>query len=147
MNLQTLPVVLYLSSLRFCMDSGVWGTTREVSIGATSSCPGIRVRPATTTVAATAKHALKSRACAPLSNLRNTKGHAVGSCHPLPDSLPSSTSFSNPRCPLPDHQSQSLFHSSPPPPPMPSGNLSPGHWEMPPCRPPSVHCGNGFWQP
>ena len=56
----------------------------------------------------TAKHALKSRACAPLSNSRETKGHAARSCHPLPDSLPSSTSFSSPLCPLPDHQSQSL---------------------------------------
>lgn len=109
MNLQTLPVVLYLSSMRFCRDSGVLGTTREVSIGATSSCPGIRVRPATSTAATTAKHALKSRARAPLSNSRDTKGHAAGSCHPLPDSLPSSsTSFSSPLCPLPDHQSQSL---------------------------------------
>lgn len=109
MNLQTSPVVLYLSSLRFCRDSGVPGTTREVSIGGTSSCPGIRVRPATTTAATTAKHALKSGACAPLSNSHDTKGHAARSCHPLPDSLPSSsTSSSSPRCPLPDHRSQSL---------------------------------------
>ncbi|KAK2818917.1 hypothetical protein Q5P01_024478 [Channa striata] len=56
-----LPAVFYLSSLRFCRDSGVLGTTREISIGATSSCPGIRVRSATTTVATTAKHALKSK--------------------------------------------------------------------------------------
>lgn len=84
---------------------------------ATSSCPGIRVRPATTTVPTTAKHALKSRACAPLSNSPDTKGHTARSCHPLPDSLPSSSSvsssplpssFSSPQCPLPDHQSQSL---------------------------------------
>lgn len=108
MVLQTLPVVLYLSSPRFCRDSGVRDTTTEVSFGATSTCPGIRVRPATTTAATTAKHALKSRACAPLSNSRETKGHAARSCHPLPDSLPSSTSFSSPLCPLPDHQSQSL---------------------------------------
>lgn len=50
-------------------------------------------RHATTTAATTAKHALKSRARAPLSNSRNTRGRAAGSCHPLPDSLPSSTSF------------------------------------------------------
>lgn len=92
MSLQTLPVVLYLSSLRFCLDSGALGTTREVSIGATSTCPGIHVRPSTTTVATTAKHDLKIRICAPLSDLRNTKGHTAGSCHALPDSLPSSTS-------------------------------------------------------
>lgn len=109
MYLQTLPVVLYLSSLRFFRDSGVLGTTREVSIGATSSCPGIRVRPSTTMVATTAKHALKSRSSAPLGNSCNTKGHTARSCHPLPCSLhSSSTSFSSPRCPLPDHQSQSL---------------------------------------
>lgn len=73
----------------FCWDCGVRGTTREVSLGATSSCPGIHVQPATTTAATTAKHALKSKAYAPLSNSRNTKGHTAGSCHPLPDSLPS----------------------------------------------------------
>lgn len=50
-------------------------------------------RRATTTAATTAKHALKSRARAPLSNSRNTRGRAAGSCHPLRDSLPSSTSF------------------------------------------------------
>ncbi|KAI4817131.1 hypothetical protein KUCAC02_009413 [Chaenocephalus aceratus] len=42
MNLQTLPVVLYLSSLRCCRDSGVLGSTRGVGIEATSPCPGIR---------------------------------------------------------------------------------------------------------
>ncbi|KAI9518417.1 hypothetical protein NQZ68_037980 [Dissostichus eleginoides] len=48
-------------------DSGVLGSTREVGIEATSPCPGIRVRPSTSTAATTAKHALKSRACAPLT--------------------------------------------------------------------------------
>lgn len=110
MNLQTLPVVLYLSSLRFCSDGRELSLRPEKSAsGATSSCPGIRVQPTTTTVATTAKHALISKACAPLSNLRDTKGHTARSCHPLPDSLPSaSTSFSSPQCPLPGHQSQSL---------------------------------------
>lgn len=95
----------------------------------------------------TAEHALYCEARAPLSNLRYTKGHADGSCHPLPDSLPTSTSFTSPWCPLPDQQRRSLIHSLPPPPPTPSSNLSLGHWEMPPCRLPSVHRGNGFWQP
>lgn len=109
MNPQTWPVVLYLSSPRSYRVSGVLGTTKEVSVGAASSCPGIRVRPAPTTAATTAKHALKSKARAPLSNLHDTKGHTAGSCHPLPYPLPSSsTSFSSPQCPLPDHRSQSL---------------------------------------
>lgn len=110
MTLQLLQVIFYLSSLRCFRDSRVLGTTREVSIRATSSCLGIRVRPATTTVATTAKHALKSKACAPLSNLHDTKGHTARSCHPLPDSQYSSSTsaFSSPHCPLPDHWSQSL---------------------------------------
>lgn len=108
MNLQKLPVVLYLSSLMFRRDCGVLGTTREVSIEGTSSCPSIRVRPASTTAATTAKHALKSRACAPLSNSCHTKGHTARSCHPLPNARPSSSSFYSPWCPLPDHRSQSL---------------------------------------
>lgn len=94
------------------------------------------------------QRALEGKARGPSSNLRNAKGQTDRSCHPLPDSLPVSTSFSSPWCPLPDQQRQSLLHT---PrllrPPMPSSNLSPGHRERPPCRLPSAHRRNGFWQP